>query len=80
MLVLRDAIAALPSKEGEALRLVAWDGLSHQDAARVLDCSVNAVAIRVHRARSALKACLPRTPVRNRACHHSQTEARRDSR
>lgn len=62
-LIVRDAIAALPSAEAEALRLVAWDGLSHEDAARVLECSVNAVAIRVHRARKRLERLLADEPA-----------------
>jgi RNA polymerase sigma-70 factor (ECF subfamily) len=53
-LMVREAIAALPKGEAEALRLVAWDGLSHEEAAHVLDCSANAVGIRVHRARKRL--------------------------
>lgn len=61
-LIVRDAIAALPSKEADALRLVAWDGLSQEDAARVLECSVNAVAIRVHRARKRLERLLADEP------------------
>ena len=63
-LTVRDAIAALPSGEAEALRLVAWDGLSHEDAARVLECSANAVAIRVHRARKRLERLLSTEPAR----------------
>lgn len=62
-LIVREAIAALSSKEAEALRLVAWDGLSHEDAAHVLECSVNAVAIRVHRARKHLERLLADEPV-----------------
>lgn len=57
-LVVREAIATLPPGEAEALRLVAWEGLSHEEAAQVLQCSVNAVAIRIHRARKRLQALL----------------------
>ena len=42
----------------ELLRLVYWDGLSHAEIAPVLDISVNAVAVRVHRARTRVKARL----------------------
>jgi RNA polymerase sigma-70 factor (ECF subfamily) len=62
-LVVRDAIAALPNGEAEALRLVAWDGLSHEEAAYVLECSVNAVAIRLHRARKRLERLLADEPA-----------------
>lgn len=67
-LVVRDAIAALPSGEAEALRLTVWDGLSHEEAADVLDCSVNAVGIRVHRARKRLARMLADEPT----TEHSQ--------
>ena len=48
------AIARLRPAEREALALVLWDELSHTEAAQVLGCSVNAVAIRVHRAKAHL--------------------------
>jgi len=44
--------------EREAIALVHWEQLSHDEAARVLGCSSNAVAIRVHRARSRLRQAL----------------------
>jgi RNA polymerase sigma factor (sigma-70 family) len=47
--------------EREALALVLWEELSHAEAARVLGCSVNAVAIRVHRAKARLRAALTGT-------------------
>ncbi len=49
------ALAALTSKEREALLLVAWDGLSPTDAARVADCSVPTFQVRLHRARRRLQ-------------------------
>lgn len=52
------AIRRLPEGEGEALRLVAWEELSHEEAGRVLGCSSNAVALRVHRARRRLRRVL----------------------
>jgi RNA polymerase sigma factor (sigma-70 family) len=52
------AIAGLRPAEREALTLVLWEELSHAEAARVLGCSVNAVAIRVHRAKARLRAAL----------------------
>lgn len=51
---IRAALDGLPHDDQELLRLVAWEGLSHADVAEVLGCSVNAVAIRVHRARQRL--------------------------
>lgn len=44
------AIARLPAADQEALRLVRWEGNSHAEAAHVLGCSVNAVALRVRKA------------------------------
>jgi RNA polymerase sigma-70 factor, ECF subfamily len=52
------AMAALPPDDCEALRLVLWEQLSHADTALVLDCSVNAVGIRIHRAKKRLRASL----------------------
>lgn len=48
------AFAALDESEREVLRLVAWDGLSTQDGARVLGCSAAAFRVRLHRARRKL--------------------------
>ena len=61
-----ESIGVLRPVDREALLLVAWDGLSHAEAAQVLGCSVNAIGIRVHRAkarlRAVLAACEPSTP------------------
>ena len=46
-----DALDRLRPDDQELLRLIAWDDLSHAEAAVVLGISVNAVAIRLHRAR-----------------------------
>lgn len=52
---IRDAMAKLAFDDQEVLRLVAWEGLSHAEVGQVLDCSTNAVGIRVHRARQRLE-------------------------
>jgi RNA polymerase sigma-70 factor (ECF subfamily) len=52
---LRDAINRLPDPYREVLTLVAWEGCSHAEAAQVLDCSVNAVALRLHKAKRRLQ-------------------------
>lgn len=55
VLVREDALAALAQcsdVEREALLLVAWDGLSHTDAARVVGCSTRAFTVRLSRARA----------------------------
>jgi RNA polymerase sigma-70 factor, ECF subfamily len=54
----RRALAALKARDRELVYLVLWDGLSHAEAAEVLGCSVNSVAVRLHRARSRLRARL----------------------
>ena len=48
------AFAGLSDSQREVLRLVAWEGLSAADAAKVLGCSVAAFRVRLHRARSEL--------------------------
>jgi RNA polymerase sigma-70 factor, ECF subfamily len=53
-----DAVARLRPVEREVIALVHWEQLSHDEAARVLGCSSNAVAIRLHRARSGLRQSL----------------------
>ncbi|HKD87756.1 MAG TPA: sigma-70 family RNA polymerase sigma factor [Streptosporangiaceae bacterium] len=53
-----DAVARLRPMEREAIALVHWEQLSHAEAAQVLGCSANAVAIRVHRARARLRQAL----------------------
>lgn len=52
--VLDEAIASLRRSDQELLGLVFWDGLSREEAAEVLGCSVNAVYVRLHRLRRRL--------------------------
>lgn len=47
-----EALSRLPANDQELLRLVAWEELSHAEIAAVLGISVNAVTIRLHRARA----------------------------
>ena len=54
-LVLR-ALAGCTRAEREALLLTAWDGLSPAEGAAVADCSVRAFTVRLHRARTRLRA------------------------
>lgn len=46
------ALASLSPADQELLRLVAWEELGNQQIAAVLEITPNAVAIRLHRARS----------------------------
>jgi RNA polymerase sigma-70 factor (ECF subfamily) len=54
------ALASLAPADQEVLRLVAWEELGNQEIARVLGISPNAVAIRLHRARSRFVTALQR--------------------
>jgi len=51
-----EAMGRIRPDDREALQLVVWEHLSHAEAALVLECSINAVAIRVHRAKARLRA------------------------
>jgi RNA polymerase sigma factor (sigma-70 family) len=48
-------IEELPSEHREALQLAYWEGLSHREIGLVLDCSENAVGLRLSRARQKLR-------------------------
>jgi RNA polymerase sigma-70 factor (ECF subfamily) len=52
------ALERLSGPQRDALLLVAWDGLSQQEAAIVVGCSRVAFAVRLHRARQRLSAVL----------------------
>ena len=60
---IRRAVAKLPDGEREALLLVVCDGFSHADAGKLLGCTANAIAIRLSRARSQLRAELRPAPA-----------------
>lgn len=48
------ALRALPDADRELLTLLAWDGLTHAEAAQALGCSRGALKVRLHRARRRL--------------------------
>ena len=54
------ALASLSPADQEILRLVAWEELGNQQIAAVLGITPNAVAIRLHRARSRFSNALAR--------------------
>jgi RNA polymerase sigma-70 factor (ECF subfamily) len=54
----REAIRELRPLDRDVILLVYWDGLSHGQAAAVLGCSVNAVALRVRKAKVRLQSRL----------------------
>jgi RNA polymerase sigma-70 factor, ECF subfamily len=53
---LHEALARLRPGEAELLRLWAWEQLKPAEIAAVLDLTPNAVSIRLHRAKAALRA------------------------
>jgi RNA polymerase sigma-70 factor (ECF subfamily) len=52
---LYDAVDRLPTKQKAALMLVMTEGMSHKEAAMVLQCSETTVSWRIHQARKKLK-------------------------
>ena len=52
------AFAHLRPEDQEILRLSSWERLSYREASAILHCSPNAYAIRLHRARLALRLAL----------------------
>ncbi|MDM4719674.1 RNA polymerase sigma factor [Micromonospora sp. WMMA1363] len=61
------ALAALSAVEREALLLVAWDGLSAAQAARVAGCSRATFHLRLHRARRRLRTTMADPPLSSAA-------------
>ncbi|MEU8269096.1 sigma-70 family RNA polymerase sigma factor [Sphaerisporangium sp. NPDC049002] len=57
------ALASLPEDDREILVLVAWQGLTPRDAARVVGCSPAAFRVRLHRARRRLERAVEASPV-----------------
>ena len=54
--LVRAAIERLRPSDREVLQLVMWEGLTRAEAARVLGSSVNAIALRLHKARARLRS------------------------
>ena len=63
----RRALAELPERDQEALRLAAWEGLDAGAAAAVMGCSRTAYKVRLYRARRRLAAALDPVPAREPA-------------
>ncbi|MFT3874429.1 MAG: sigma-70 family RNA polymerase sigma factor [Nocardioides sp.] len=49
-------LAAMPERDREALLLVAWEGLTTEQAAEVLGCRPGALRMRLHRARARIES------------------------
>jgi RNA polymerase sigma factor (sigma-70 family) len=60
-----EALGQLSEDDSEILTLATWEQLPHSEIAVALGCSVNAVAIRLHRARGKLADMLGRDPERS---------------
>ncbi|MFI0357459.1 RNA polymerase sigma factor [Actinomadura sp. 9N407] len=56
------AMAALTEGDREILILVAWQGLSPREAARVVGCTAATLRVRLHRARKRLMQAVEGTP------------------
>jgi RNA polymerase sigma factor (sigma-70 family) len=56
------AMAALPEGDREILILVAWQGLSPKDAAKVVGCGATTLRVRLHRARKRLLRAVEDAP------------------
>ena len=63
------ALGRIPQPEREVLLVATVEGLSHQAIALALDLSVEAVKVRVHRARVRLNAI--RTEMETTHVHHT---------
>jgi RNA polymerase sigma factor (sigma-70 family) len=64
---MRTALRALSQGDREVLMLVAWEGLSSNQAAAALGCTPQAFMVRLHRARKRLAMSLDRLEVKERA-------------
>ena len=58
----RRALASLPDAQREALVLVDWLDMDHEEAARTLGITPGNLRVRLHRARSALRDALGEKP------------------
>jgi len=63
---LKYALMQLPEEKRELLLLSRYQGLKYEDIARLLQCDVGAVKVRVHRALQELKEHFHRRDVRRR--------------
>jgi RNA polymerase sigma factor (sigma-70 family) len=62
--VVREALDALAPEDRELVTLIAWEGLTPAQAAAVVGLSAGTARVRLHRARTKLRAALlPATTV-----------------
>jgi RNA polymerase sigma factor (sigma-70 family) len=65
---LHEALGLLTPDDRELVTLIAWEGLTPAEAAQVLDIPAGTARVRLHRARTRLRAALS-TPVRDQEAH-----------
>jgi RNA polymerase sigma-70 factor (ECF subfamily) len=59
-----EAMSRLPELDQEALHLILWDNLKHEEAAVVMECSVAAFESRYRRARNAVREAVATASTR----------------
>jgi len=79
VLRVRAAISRLRPKDQELLKLVLWEELTHAQVGVVLGCSTNAVALRLHKARSRLGIELEKIAARRESPSGKDDGAREGS-
>jgi RNA polymerase sigma-70 factor (ECF subfamily) len=72
---MRTALGALSQGDREVLMLVAWEGLSSNQAAAALGCTPQTFMVRLHRARKRLATSLERFEVKERAANIAVPES-----
>jgi RNA polymerase sigma factor (sigma-70 family) len=78
-LVVHDAMAALRDSERDILQLAYWDELSVAEIAGVLQCSMAAAKVRLHRARAAFRKQMPVPAGSGRQSSGRQNSGRQSS-
>jgi RNA polymerase sigma-70 factor (ECF subfamily) len=63
------AFAQLAEADQDVLRLVFWEDLERTEAAEALECSVNALNVRVHRALERLRGAISRVDATAKPTH-----------
>ena len=58
--ILKDALMSLPQDKRELLILARYEAMPYEEIGNLLECSVGAVKVRVHRATAALRAYVER--------------------
>lgn len=66
------AMATLSDADREILILIAWQGLTPKDAARIVGCSATALRVRLHRARNRLIRAVEDAPPEGVAAARSR--------